>query len=95
VKPKYSEQHSVIVQMSFIYFPVVPNLEHRPPFGISVITHTIRHPVELLWMSDQPVAETSTYTEETRDKHPCRERELSEFIVLLILREFNSAAIVP
>jgi hypothetical protein len=32
------------------------------PCGVSVITHTIRHPVGLLWTSDQPVAETSTYT---------------------------------
>jgi hypothetical protein len=23
-----------------IHFPVVPNLEHRAPFGVSVITHT-------------------------------------------------------
>jgi hypothetical protein len=27
-----------------------------------VITHTIRHAVGLLWKSDQPDAETSTYT---------------------------------
>jgi hypothetical protein len=27
-----------------------------------LITHTIRHTVGLLWTSDQPVAETSTYT---------------------------------
>jgi hypothetical protein len=47
---------------SFINFPVVPNLEHRAPFGVSVITLTIRHTVGLLWTSDQPVAETSTCT---------------------------------
>jgi hypothetical protein len=35
----------------FIHFPVVPNLEHA-----------IRHTVGLLWTSDQPVSETSTYT---------------------------------
>jgi hypothetical protein len=29
---------------------------------VSVITHTIRHTVGLLWTSDQPVAETSTCT---------------------------------
>jgi hypothetical protein len=33
-------------------------MEHRAPFGVSVITHTIR----LLWTRDQPVAEASTYT---------------------------------
>jgi hypothetical protein len=38
----------------------VPNLEHRAPFGVYVITHTIRHTVGLLWTSDQPVAEAST-----------------------------------
>jgi hypothetical protein len=38
------------------------HLEHRPPFRVSVITRTIRHTVGLHWTSDQPVAETSTYT---------------------------------
>jgi hypothetical protein len=46
----------------FIHFPVVPKFDHRAPFGVSVITHT-RHTVGLLWTSDQPVAETSTYTQ--------------------------------
>jgi hypothetical protein len=46
----------------FIHFPVVPNLQHRAPFGVSVITHTIRHAVGRLWTSDQPVSEVSTYT---------------------------------
>jgi hypothetical protein len=49
--------------MSFIFhFPFRSQLEHRAPFGVSVITRTIRHAVGLLWMSDQPVAETSTFT---------------------------------
>jgi hypothetical protein len=30
---------------SFIHLPVVHNLEHRAPFGVTVITHTIRHTV--------------------------------------------------
>jgi hypothetical protein len=47
---------------SFIHFPFLPNLEHRAPFGVSVITYTLRHTVGLLWTSDQPVAETSTCT---------------------------------
>jgi hypothetical protein len=38
-------------------------LEQRAPFGVSVIRHTISHTVGLFWKSDQPVAETSTYTE--------------------------------
>jgi hypothetical protein len=42
---------------AFIHFPVGSQLEHRAPFGVSVITHTIRHTVGLLWTSDQPVAE--------------------------------------
>jgi hypothetical protein len=41
---------------------LAPNLEHRDPFGVSVITHTIRHMVGLLWTSGQPDAEASTYT---------------------------------
>jgi hypothetical protein len=32
------------------------------PFRGVLITHTYRHTVGLLWTSDQPVAETSTYT---------------------------------
>jgi hypothetical protein len=32
------------------------------PFLGFLITHTHRHTVGLLWTSDQPVAETSTYT---------------------------------
>jgi hypothetical protein len=51
-----------LFRYSFIYFTVVPNLEHRAPFGVSVITHTVRHTVGPLWTSDQPVAEASTYT---------------------------------
>jgi hypothetical protein len=47
---------------SFIHFRVGSQLEHRAPFRVSVITHTIRHTVGLLWMSDHPVAEASTYT---------------------------------
>jgi hypothetical protein len=55
---KKKEKENIVV----IHFPVVPDLEHRAPFGVSVITHTVRHTVGLLWTSDQPVAETSTYT---------------------------------
>jgi hypothetical protein len=51
-----------LLRYSFIHFPVVPNLEHKARFGGSVITYTVRHTVGLLWTSDQPVAEASTYT---------------------------------
>jgi hypothetical protein len=52
-----------IYLFSFIHsFSFRSQLEHRAPFGVFVITHTIRHKVGLLWTSDQPVAETSTYT---------------------------------
>jgi hypothetical protein len=49
---------------SFIHHPFSCGfqLEHRVSFGVSVITHTIRHKGGLLWMSDQPVAEICTYT---------------------------------
>jgi hypothetical protein len=64
---------------SFIhYFPVGCQPEHRAPFVVSAITHAIRHMVGLLWTSDQPVAEASTYTRQhinTRDKHPCPEQD--------------------
>jgi hypothetical protein len=53
---------NVKVKMSFIHFPVGSQLEHRAPFRVSVIAHTIRHMVGLLWASDQPGTETSTYT---------------------------------
>jgi hypothetical protein len=39
-----------------------PGWTFRLPFRGFLITHTIRHTVRLLWTSDQPVAETSTYT---------------------------------
>ena len=37
----------------------------------------LTHSARLLWMSDQPVAETSTWqhTTFTRDKHPCPRRD--------------------
>jgi hypothetical protein len=41
-------------------------------------TYTIRHTVGLLWKSDQPVAETSTYTGQQtykHNKHPCPEQD--------------------
>jgi hypothetical protein len=48
---------------TFIHpFPVGSELEHRAPFEVYVITHTIRHTVELPWTSDQPVAEACTFT---------------------------------
>jgi hypothetical protein len=49
---------------SFFFLP----LASRPPwFSLSLpfsvfLNHTYRHTVGLLWTSDQPVAETSTYT---------------------------------
>jgi hypothetical protein len=45
----------------FIHFPVGSQLEYKAPFGVSVITHTIRHTVGLPWTIDQPVAEAFTY----------------------------------
>jgi hypothetical protein len=50
------------LKATIIHVPVGSQLEHRASFGISVITYTLRHMAGLLWMSDQPVAETSTYT---------------------------------
>jgi hypothetical protein len=47
---------------SFIHFSLVPNLEHRAPFGVSMIALVIRHAVGLLWTTHQPIQEASTYT---------------------------------
>jgi hypothetical protein len=52
----------------------------RPPQFSRLHDHTLLdtpHSVGLLWMSDQPVAETSTWqhTTLTRDRHPCRRRD--------------------
>jgi hypothetical protein len=38
-----------------IHFPLGSKLEHGAPFGVSVITHTIRHTVGLLWTSGKYV----------------------------------------
>jgi hypothetical protein len=46
--------------VNMIFF--LSHLEHRAPFGVSEITHILRYTVGLLWTSDQPVAEASTYT---------------------------------
>jgi hypothetical protein len=48
-----------LFEASFIHFL---DLEHTAPFGVSVITHTLRRTMGYLCTSDQPVAETSTYT---------------------------------
>jgi hypothetical protein len=57
----YFKQNLVYIT-SYIHFPIGSQVEHRAPFGVSVITYTLRHTVGLLWTSDQPVAEASTYT---------------------------------
>jgi hypothetical protein len=63
-----------IKQYKYIHsFSCCSHVEHRAPFGVSVITYNETHG-RLLWTSDQPVAETSTcrITQHinTRDKHP-------------------------
>jgi hypothetical protein len=57
----------------FIHLLLVPNLEHRAPFGVSVIILILGRKVGLLWTSDQPVSETSTYT----GQHNINTRETS------------------
>jgi hypothetical protein len=46
----------VLHPFTFLSFPT---WNIGPTFGVSVITHTIRHTVVFLWTSDQPVAETA------------------------------------
>jgi hypothetical protein len=59
----------VVDLVSKVYHdPTILRLASRPPwFSLSLpfsgfLNHTYRHMVGLLWTSDQPVAETSTYT---------------------------------
>jgi hypothetical protein len=54
--------HSVTSTLFINSFSCSSHLEHKAPFGVSVITHILRHKVGLLWTSDQPVAKASTYT---------------------------------
>jgi hypothetical protein len=54
-----SEKH---MNIYLFHISVGFQLEHRAPFGVSVITHIIRHTVGLPWTSDQPIAEACTYT---------------------------------
>jgi multidrug efflux pump subunit AcrA (membrane-fusion protein) len=54
-------QRFIIITV-IIIFSCSSHLEHGAPFGVSVITHILRHTVGVLWTSDQSVAETSTYT---------------------------------
>jgi hypothetical protein len=51
----------MVKKMDIHSFSCSSQLEHKIPFGVSVITHTVRYTVGLLWTSDQPVAEISTY----------------------------------
>jgi hypothetical protein len=51
----------IVWDQIFIRLPVVTNLEHRAPFGVSVITLIQTHG-RTLWTSNQPVVEISTYT---------------------------------
>jgi hypothetical protein len=46
-----NKKTTICVLYSLINFYFVPSLELRAPFGVSVITHTLRHTVGLLWMS--------------------------------------------
>jgi len=73
-----------------LFFPLILTLpfqpRNSPKFGprrlivegyIShPIRHTQTHPVGLLWLRDQFVAETATYTNKnTRQEYPCRQRD--------------------
>jgi hypothetical protein len=62
-----------------IIFPVGSQLEHRAPFGVSVITHTKTHgrtPRDE-WSARHRglYLHMTTQHTDTRDKHPCSERD--------------------
>jgi hypothetical protein len=72
-QPTNSRNHSFI----FLSFPT---WYIGPLLGFLWSHIYLRHTVGLLWMSDQPVAETCTFTGQhnvrnTRDKHPCPQRD--------------------
>jgi hypothetical protein len=52
---------NVIILHPSIHRLFSPNLALASSFEVFYL-HTIRHTVGLLWTTDQPVAETSTYT---------------------------------
>jgi hypothetical protein len=56
----HSSERTILIM--FHSFSCRSHLEQRASFGVSVITHILRHTVGLVWTSDQPVAEASTYT---------------------------------
>jgi hypothetical protein len=50
------------ILLSFLpYYGATAQIGPWPPL-LRFLNHTIRHTIELLWTSDQPVAEASTYT---------------------------------
>jgi hypothetical protein len=59
---KYLNLRMFLLSSSIHPFSCSSHLEHRALFGVSVITRILRHTAGLLWTSDQPVLETSTYT---------------------------------
>jgi hypothetical protein len=72
----FFKQHSVFVVVNIFYYLFSLALQPSTGYGLLVtrgflITHNnAPQSVGLLWMSDQLVAETSTW-QYTTDKHPC------------------------
>jgi hypothetical protein len=54
----YAKYNSFILSQALI----VQDVPLASLFGVSVITHTLRHTVGLLWTTDKTVAKASTYT---------------------------------
>jgi hypothetical protein len=75
-------RYTALSLVSFLFLVVLQHiLEPFPPLYWGFLTHRIRHTVGLPWTSDQPVAESSTYTgqhnttQEGEDKHSCPQRD--------------------
>jgi hypothetical protein len=71
----------LLLQSPYIFFRRATAPSGPWPLYVWYVTITLRHttPVVLLWTSDQPVAETSTWqqTTLTKDRHPCPRWDLN------------------
>jgi hypothetical protein len=80
--PGGKKKHCAISELLFFLGATAPSGPGSPHYRGFTITHLDTHTsrsVGLLWTSDRPVAETSTWqhTTLTRDRHPCLRGDLN------------------
>ena len=78
--PVWLSPHNISV--SVLYYILLFYDFTQPPVGLCFLIFEVSrshsdtpHSVGLLWTSDRPVAETSTWQHSTRDRHPCPRRD--------------------